>query len=143
MALSFFPNTGIDLSMDPQEVIDLSMDPQDVIAPEVIVISMDEEHEEDEEDEEDEAEVIDLSMVPVEGPAAKVPPNEFFCPISRELMTDPVVCSDGHTYDRAGIEEWLYWGNIRSPLTGLPLATVILVQNFALRSLIEAYHRAP
>ena len=29
------------------------------------------------------------------------PPAEFLCPITRELMQDPVCTSDGHTYERS------------------------------------------
>ena len=31
-------------------------------------------------------------------------PTEFVCPITRERMTDPVVASDGHSYEREAIE---------------------------------------
>ena len=27
-------------------------------------------------------------------------PPEFICPISFAVMDDPVICDDGHTYDR-------------------------------------------
>lgn len=33
--------------------------------------------------------------------------DEFSCPITRELMRDPVIAADGHTYDREAIEMWL------------------------------------
>jgi hypothetical protein len=33
-------------------------------------------------------------------------PNEFFCPITLELMRDPVLAKDGHTYERNAIEGW-------------------------------------
>jgi hypothetical protein len=29
------------------------------------------------------------------------------CPISFQLMTDPVVAEDGHTYQRQAIEQWI------------------------------------
>lgn len=32
--------------------------------------------------------------------------DEFSCPITRELMRDPVIAADGHTYDREAIEMW-------------------------------------
>jgi hypothetical protein len=35
------------------------------------------------------------------------PPIEYKCPISCDIMVDPVVASDGWTYDRACIESWL------------------------------------
>ena len=39
------------------------------------------------------------------------------CPISHELMRDPVIADDGTTYERAAIEQWLQSSEI-SPLTG-------------------------
>lgn len=35
------------------------------------------------------------------------PPDAYLCPISRELMCDPVVACDGHTYERCAITEWI------------------------------------
>lgn len=34
-------------------------------------------------------------------------PDEFLCPISRDVMEDPVTTITGHTYDRKLIEEWI------------------------------------
>ena len=34
-------------------------------------------------------------------------PNELICPITMELMTEPVIAADGHSYEKAAIEEWL------------------------------------
>ena len=36
----------------------------------------------------------------------EVPP-EFLCPITYCVMIDPVVCADGHSYERSAIERWL------------------------------------
>lgn len=47
-------------------------------------------------------------------------PASFLCPISQELMCDPVVCTDGHSYDRTNISRWLRT-NGTSPKTGLRL----------------------
>eukprot|EP00567_Pseudictyota_dubia_P017663 CAMPEP_0197460846 /NCGR_PEP_ID=MMETSP1175-20131217/54991_1 /TAXON_ID=1003142 /ORGANISM="Triceratium dubium, Strain CCMP147" /LENGTH=172 /DNA_ID=CAMNT_0042996017 /DNA_START=34 /DNA_END=548 /DNA_ORIENTATION=+ len=33
--------------------------------------------------------------------------DAFLCPITREIMTDPVICADGHTYERHAIDMWL------------------------------------
>lgn len=43
-------------------------------------------------------------------------PDHFKCPITYELMKDPVIASDGHSYERKAIEEW-FQKNDRSPLT--------------------------
>merc|ERR1712146_346013 len=32
---------------------------------------------------------------------------EFLCPLTRELMRDPVFTADGQTYEREAIEAWL------------------------------------
>ena len=66
---------------------------------------------------------------------------DFRCPISHELMTDPVTTADGHTYDRRHIQRWFDLGNRTSPLGGhAPLAHFRLSPNVALR---EAMFDAP
>ncbi|CCW61104.1 unnamed protein product [Phytomonas sp. EM1] len=55
-------------------------------------------------------------------------PPECFCPITRNIMRDPVTTVDGFTYDREAIEEWLHH-RISSPMTNLPLKYVTLVSN--------------
>ena len=34
-------------------------------------------------------------------------PEEIVCPITHEIMLDPVVAADAHTYERKAIETWL------------------------------------
>lgn len=63
--------------------------------------------------------------------------DSFLCPITRDPMMDPVICCDGHTYERAAIEMWLR-NNSRSPKTNQPLSSRQLIPNHALRSSIEA-----
>ncbi|EKX31196.1 hypothetical protein GUITHDRAFT_83354, partial [Guillardia theta CCMP2712] len=60
----------------------------------------------------------------------------FFCPISMELMSDPVNTCDGHTYERSFIETWLQQHRT-SPLTGSRLPRRDLVPNLALRNAIQ------
>lgn len=66
-------------------------------------------------------------------------PQEFICPISHELMIDPVVVSDGFSYERKSIEKWFSIGSQISPLTGLPLSNTTLIPNFQLKSAIGRY----
>ena len=65
-------------------------------------------------------------------------PHHFICPISQDVMADPVKTIDNHTYDRAFIERWFKQKNT-SPLTGLHLASKALVPHHALRLEIEAH----
>ncbi len=69
------------------------------------------------------------------------PENEissFSCPITQEIMTDPVMLTDGHTYERAAIVRWLQSSSI-SPRTGKVLPFVFLVPNHQLRQAIDEY----
>ncbi|MCC2667386.1 MAG: hypothetical protein K0S63_1302, partial [Gammaproteobacteria bacterium] len=34
-------------------------------------------------------------------------PDAFECPITAEIMLDPLMASDGHSYERIAIEKWL------------------------------------
>lgn len=65
--------------------------------------------------------------------------EDFRCPISLELMTDPVTISTGQTYDRASIQEWLKAGNRTCPKTGEKLTNIELVPNTTLRNLIQQF----
>ena len=62
----------------------------------------------------------------------------FFCPMTFDIMRDPVSTADGHTYDRAAIENWLE-RNDTSPATGAKLPQKTLTPNIALRQAIEEW----
>ena len=66
-------------------------------------------------------------------------PLDFICPITLERMRNPVMCADGHTYERYAIERWLS-DKSTSPLSGALLEDTSVTPNHALRSAIEAWH---
>ncbi|XP_030283655.1 WD repeat, SAM and U-box domain-containing protein 1 isoform X1 [Sparus aurata] len=66
-------------------------------------------------------------------------PDEFLCPITRELMRDPVIAADGYSYERDSIESWIRGKNKTSPMTNLPLQTTLLTPNRSLKSAIERW----
>lgn len=66
------------------------------------------------------------------------PLRTSICPITHEIMEEPVICADGHSYERKAIAEWLSQ-NKTSPLTGAKLPHMELVPNHALRNLIEEF----
>ncbi|CAI9105780.1 OLC1v1004793C1 [Oldenlandia corymbosa var. corymbosa] len=67
-------------------------------------------------------------------------PSHFICPISMQLMRDPVIVATGMTYDRESIEKWLYsCKNNICPMTKLELPTKDLTPNHTLRRLIQAW----
>ncbi len=65
-------------------------------------------------------------------------PNDWYCPITCDIMKDPVIGPDGHTYERFAIEHWLST-NDKSPITRKPMQSTNLIPNFALRNTIEAF----
>ncbi|KAK1322170.1 Protein spotted leaf 11 [Acorus calamus] len=69
-------------------------------------------------------------------PKSPVIPNDFRCPISLELMKDPVIVSTGQTYERGCIEKWLDSGHNTCPKTQQTLSNTSLTPNYVLRSLI-------
>ncbi|BAF11423.1 U-box domain-containing protein 21 [Oryza sativa Japonica Group] len=64
-------------------------------------------------------------------------PAHFRCPISLDLMRDPVTAPTGITYDREGIEAWLDTGRAVCPVTHAPLRHEDLVPNHAIRRVIQ------
>jgi hypothetical protein len=65
-------------------------------------------------------------------------PADYLCPITHDVMVDPVVTADGQSYERVAIEQWLLHSAM-SPLTGEPLAHLALTPNMALRRLIQEW----
>lgn len=66
------------------------------------------------------------------------------CPICADgrPMQDPVVCADGHSYERKALLRWRRLGNVTSPKTGLPFEEETMVPNHALReSIVESVER--
>ncbi|XP_019647749.1 PREDICTED: WD repeat, SAM and U-box domain-containing protein 1-like isoform X1 [Branchiostoma belcheri] len=66
-------------------------------------------------------------------------PDEYLCPISREIMVDPVIASDGYTYERKSIESWLHKGKMTSPMTNALLPNMNLTPNRMLKMLIQRH----
>ncbi|MCL7034581.1 hypothetical protein MKW94_013975 [Papaver nudicaule] len=65
--------------------------------------------------------------------------EDFLCPISLEIMSDPVIISTGHTFDRVSIQKWFSSGNLICPKTGEKLTSIEMVPNSALRKLIHQF----
>ncbi|KAM9826530.1 WD repeat, SAM and U-box domain-containing protein 1 isoform 3-T7 [Syngnathus typhle] len=66
-------------------------------------------------------------------------PDEFLCPITRELMRDPVLAADGYSYEREAITMWIHTKNRSSPMTNLPLLTTLLTPNRTLKMAIARW----
>jgi hypothetical protein len=61
-------------------------------------------------------------------------PDDFKCPITLDVMKDPVLCEDGFTYERSAI---ISLRNSISPMTRQPIDKTKLIPNRALKNIID------
>lgn len=66
-------------------------------------------------------------------------PDEYRCPISLDMMRDPVIIASGHTYDRNSIAQWINSGHRTCPKSGQKLIHMALIPNYALKSLVHQW----
>mmetsp|Transcript_6365 Transcript_6365/g.3599 ORF Transcript_6365/g.3599 Transcript_6365/m.3599 type:complete len:95 (+) Transcript_6365:49-333(+) len=66
--------------------------------------------------------------------------ESYYCPITQQLMEDPVIDPEGISYERAAIEDWLR-KDPTSPVTRSPLQVSDLRPNRALRDIIDEAKR--
>ncbi|KAH8091119.1 ubiquitin-protein transferase [Aureococcus anophagefferens] len=71
--------------------------------------------------------------------ARRCPPPSWHCPISMDVMREPVVCACGNTFERSFIAAWLTT-NDTSPVTGEVFPHKMLVPNHSMRSDIQEWH---
>jgi hypothetical protein len=65
-------------------------------------------------------------------------PEDYKCPITLEVMEDPVLATDGETYERNAIQAWIDLGNLTSPRQGVEVPILrTLFPNLAIRRAIQ------
>ncbi|XP_073039547.1 U-box domain-containing protein 44-like [Primulina eburnea] len=69
------------------------------------------------------------------------PLQSFYCPITGDVMVDPVETFSGQTFEREAIEKWLEEGNHFCPLTKTSLSKSSLRPNRRLRESIEEWRK--
>lgn len=65
-------------------------------------------------------------------------PKHYICPIIHEMMHDPVLCKQGHTFERTSIETWIE-KHRTCPIDRSPIKRDDLVPNRVLREQIEEF----
>lgn len=68
-----------------------------------------------------------------------VPPEELRCPISLQLMYDPVIIASGQTYERICIEKWFGDGHNTCPKTQQQLSHLSLTPNYCVKGLVASW----
>ena len=69
------------------------------------------------------------------------PPKHFLCPISQDVMKDPVLTTAFQTYERESIEKWFALGHRSDPMTGQRLGSTALRPNAPLRDAINEWQK--
>lgn len=70
--------------------------------------------------------------------AVLVPPY-FCCPLSAELMCDPVIVASGQTFERSSIQKWIDNGLTICPKTRQKLAHTNLIPNYTVKAMIVTW----
>ncbi|KAL0297092.1 UNVERIFIED_CONTAM: U-box domain-containing protein 45 [Sesamum radiatum] len=68
-----------------------------------------------------------------------VPPEELRCPISLQLMYDPVIIASGLTYERVCMERWFADGHNTCPETQQQLPHLSLIPNHSVKRLVASW----
>jgi hypothetical protein len=68
-------------------------------------------------------------------------PEYFICPLTLEVMEDPLMDRRGNNFEHKAIVEWLNRGKKTCPLTREPLAYSKLISNVPLRMRIERWKK--
>ncbi|MBS0649503.1 MAG: U-box domain-containing protein [Verrucomicrobia bacterium] len=83
--------------------------------------------------------ISSLSLAPqIVHPRSSEPLPSFICPITNDIMTDPVIDKHGHSFERKAIVEWLKTKST-CPMNQQPLISDDLAPNRALKETIESY----
>ncbi|XP_024020108.1 U-box domain-containing protein 15 [Morus notabilis] len=86
----------------------------------------------------EETNVIDDPVMPkmlTKSPSLMIP-HEFLCPITLEIMTDPVIVASGQSYERESIQKWFDSNHKTCPKSRQTLSHLLLAPNYALKNLI-------
>ncbi|KAJ0051879.1 hypothetical protein Pint_01720 [Pistacia integerrima] len=80
-----------------------------------------------------------FKMVRFEATSGVPIPSYFRCPLSLELMLDPVILASGQTYERVFIQKWLDQGLTVCPKTRQILTHTNLIPNYTVKAMIASW----
>lgn len=82
-----------------------------------------------------------INEIEIEDPESDEIPKQFLCPITQELMKEPVIASDGNTYERSTLVKWLQINPI-SPITRQRMPNTEFMPNHKLFFEIQGWIKA-
>ena len=66
-------------------------------------------------------------------------PEAYICPITKVIMVDPVVASDGNRYEHSAMQERFRQGDYTSPKIGTRLPNLRLIKDIRLKQIIDKF----
>lgn len=66
-------------------------------------------------------------------------PDFFICPLSKQLMENPVITKSGNSFEKREIDNWLLNGKDKDPISNEILEKPFYYENINLRLAIEKY----
>ena len=82
--------------------------------------------------------IVNTNNTSVERSSSVTIPDHLKCPLTLDLLNDPVICEDGNTYERTAIEEWFRLHDT-SPLTNEHLRSKGLIPNRRIKDGVDAF----
>jgi hypothetical protein len=67
------------------------------------------------------------------------PLQSFYCPITQDVMEEPVEIESGHTFERSAIQKWFHEGHSVCPVTNRELQSLFMKPNRLLKQSIEEW----
>jgi len=66
-------------------------------------------------------------------------PEYLLCENSKEIMTDPVITSEGHTYDKDELEKFISINGYKDPVTGNQIDKNLIIKNINILQCLEDF----
>jgi U-box domain len=73
--------------------------------------------------------------------STNIPPQRFTCPLTNELMTDPVLSKTGYSFERVALLQWLVERGNVCPVSGQDLPLSHVVTNATLHHEIQGWKK--
>ena len=94
--------------------------------------------------------ICKITNVEIETLAAKLnicedfkAPKMFLCPVTQEVMVNPVILASGQVYDKASVEKWFYdYEKDTDPLTNATLSDKRMIPVYCIKAAIDEWRKS-
>lgn len=68
-------------------------------------------------------------------------PEHLLCELTKEIMTEPVITTEGHTYDKEELEKYISVYGYKDPVTGNQIDKMLIIKNINIKQSLEDFIR--